>query len=78
MQWNKIQTIPSDFGDVTSIAISPNNVTLAASTENGMIILYDLSKNEAIISKSVHSDAINQIVWSNNGNYLISCSNENC
>lgn len=77
MQWNKIQAIPSDFGTVTCIAISPNNFTLAASTDNGMILLYDLNKNETMFSKSVHSKAINQIVWSNNGNYLISCSCEN-
>lgn len=78
MQWNKVQTVPSDFGTITCIAISPNNSTLAASTDNGMILLYDFDKNETTLSKSVHSKAINQIVWSYDGKYLISCSCDTC
>lgn len=76
MEWKTNQIISPNAGIVTSIVFSPNNPILAASTDRGIIFLYDLIKNEIIQTKSIHSQAINQIVWSKNGEYIVSCSND--
>ncbi|OHT02987.1 WD repeat-containing protein 5 [Tritrichomonas foetus] len=76
MEWKEIHSFTTDFGDFTCVTISPDGKTLATSTDKGVIILQDLFDFNKILQKSVHSAAINQIVWSNNGKYIVSCSND--
>ncbi|KAK8882131.1 U3 snoRNP protein [Tritrichomonas musculus] len=76
MEWHRDQVILSKYGNITCIAISPNNNFIAASTDNGVLLMFDPSNSNDIRSNQTHESAINQILWSKNGDYLISCSND--
>ena len=74
MSWRAVFSASSEWGKFTCAAISPNSDIGAVSSEKGQIILFDLNLRSRKLERNVHSDAINQIVWSKNGKYIVSCS----
>ena len=57
---------------ITSIALSPNQTTLAIGTQTGSIALWDLPTNTAIATLSGHVGAVTSLNFNANGNLLVS------
>lgn len=62
---------------ITSIALSPNQTTLAIGTQTGSIALWDLPSNTAIATLSGHVGAVNSVNFNSDGSLLVSGGDDN-
>ena len=63
-------------GDVLDVGISSNGQLLAAASAGGSIELYDLKTMEIIKTLSLHTGPIHQVLFSNDGRYIIAGSSD--
>ena len=61
---------------VNSVAFSPNENRLASGSEDGVTKLWNLDTGEAIRTYTDHTDAITAVVFSEDGQTLISASKD--
>jgi WD40 repeat protein len=63
-------------GDMLDVAVSQDGELLAAASASGTIEVYDLASMELVKTLDLHSAAINRILFSNDGKYIISGSTD--
>lgn len=64
--------LPGDMENITSLAISPDSLWLAAGLENGQILLWSLANNEQPTILTDHTEAVKALTFSPNSNQLLS------
>ncbi|MGB0389634.1 MAG: WD40 repeat domain-containing protein, partial [Ardenticatenaceae bacterium] len=64
--------LPGDMENITSLAISPDSLWLAAGLENGQILLWSLANNDPPNVLADHTWAVKALAFSPNSNLLLS------
>lgn len=64
----------SPCGRLNKIAFSPNNLYVAAGTENGKAFVWDIASGQLICTLQGHSDGITALSWSHDNKYVITAS----
>lgn len=54
-----------------------SNEEFAIGTSDGLVIVYNINKEKAVISYAAHSSDVNSVQWSPDGSILASCSDDN-
>jgi WD40 repeat protein len=69
-------TLDPEDGKLTAVAFSPDNQTVAAATENGMVYLWQVSDGSLIHALEGHTLGVNDLAFSPDGATLASASDD--
>jgi WD40 repeat protein len=58
------------------VAVSNDGTLLAIALENGMLEIYNLANGQLLKDVDFHTGPVNQVVFSNNGEYIITASSD--
>lgn len=75
--WELDFSVPGEiYGPISSLKFSPNGNNLAAGYASGKLVVYDLEKKDVVGSINAHTKGINQVKWSQDGEIIITCSDD--
>lgn len=69
--------LKSRYGDVQSIAMSPDGSRVAGGTQDNKVVLWDTATGNEIMSLAGHSSNVEAITYSPDGKYLVSGGADN-
>lgn len=72
----KLETLICPCNDMTAIALSPDGSTLAAAGRNGILRVWHYQTRNKIRDFQPHSKRIHDIVFSNDGEQVFTCSDD--
>jgi U3 small nucleolar RNA-associated protein 12 len=79
--WNvrqgvQVHCFPGENGEVSSLAVSPDRVHVAAGCHNGAVCLYDIVKRTMVVTLQGHKRAVKALRYNASGSLLVSGSRD--
>jgi U3 small nucleolar RNA-associated protein 12 len=79
--WNvrqgvQVHCFPGENGEVSSLAVSPDGVHIAAGCHNGAVCIYDIVKRTTVVTLQGHKRAVKALRYNSSGSLLVSGSRD--